>query len=178
MPATQVKNAKWYAALVDRIDGALRNLVEDGMGRSQGCAIPFLFEDTFTIPTTSLDDADDINKLWQFPAGSYIWGLRATPSDMDTNATPTLTYSLLAIDSANTTKVTLVSASTNGQAAAGSDTIIAGAQGKYVGGYDLALKVGDAAATPAAGTIAIAMVLFIGALNYTKNYPVLTDLSV
>ena len=117
----------------------------------------------FTIPATSLA-AGNIVRLWRFPAGSYIKDWRSTPTDMDTGS-PALTYSILAIDDSDTTKLTIVSLSTNGQAAAGSDSIIAAVKGRFVGNYWCAFKVGTAATTAAAGTLAVYCDFSIGVIN-------------
>lgn len=123
-----------------------------------------ILKQKFTIPTTQLDAAD-ITRLWKFPAGAYLLDWRSTPSDMDTHATPTLTYSILATDDADVTKVTIVSGSTNGQAAAGSDSIIAAVKGRYVGNYWCSFVTGTAAATAADGTIKVYCAFALGAIN-------------
>lgn len=122
----------------------------------------------FTIPSTSLG-ANNIVRFLKFPAGAYIKSLRATPTDMDTHATPTLTYSLLTTDDADATVLTLVLASTNGQAAAGSDSLIAAMVGQYVGNTWLVWKTVDAAATAAAGTVALWLDIAIGVTNRTAS---------
>lgn len=118
----------------------------------------------FTIPATSLG-ANNIVRLWKFPAGSYLKDWRSTPSDMDTGGSPALTYSILTTDDSDTTKVTIVSASTNGQAAAGSDVMIGAVAGRYVGNQWLVWKTGTAAATAAAGTLKVYCDFCIGAIN-------------
>lgn len=164
MAAATVTNPKLLAQMLKKAEGDLRNR-EDGVVPVQGGGGLFPFGDVFTIPATSVDDVNDIQRLWQFPAGAYIWDLRATPSDMDTGAAA-LVYSLLVTDAADSTLVTLVSGSTNGQAAAGSDRILSAAVGKFVGGSYLSLKVTTAAATPAAGTIKVVGLISLGILTY------------
>lgn len=117
----------------------------------------------FTIPSTSLG-AGNIVRLWKFPAGAFILNWRSTPSDMDTG-TPALTYSIVVTDDADTVNLTLVSLSTNAQAAAGSDSIIAATMGRYVGNQWLAWKTGTAAATAAAGTLKVFCSFGLGCLN-------------
>jgi ribosomal protein L2 len=118
----------------------------------------------FTIPSTSLG-AGNIVRLWKFPAGAYILNWRSTPSDMDTNVSPALTYSIVVTDDADTVNLTLVSLSTNGQAAAGSDSIIAATVGRYVGNQWCAFKVGTASATAAAGTLKVFCAFALGVTN-------------
>lgn len=128
----------------------------------------------FTIPSTSLG-ANNIVRLFKFPAGSYLKAWRSTPSDMDTDATPALTYSILATDDADTTKLTIVSASTNGQAAAGSDAMIAGVLGRYVGNYWCVWKTGTAADVAAAGTLKVWCEFAIGVINRLQRGLYLKD---
>lgn len=118
----------------------------------------------FTILASDLD-AGDIVRLWKFPAGAFILDWRSTPSDMDTGGSPALTYSVLTTDDSDTTKVTIVSLSTNGQAAAGSDSIIAAVKGRYVGNQWLCWKTGTAAATAAAGTLKVYCAFALGVIN-------------
>lgn len=118
----------------------------------------------FTIPSTSLG-ANNLVRLWKFPAGAYILNWRSTPSDMDTNVSPGLTYSILTTDDADATQLTIVSGSTNAQAAAGSDAIISAVQGRYVGNSWLVWKTGTAAVTAAAGTLKVFCSFTIGVLN-------------
>lgn len=130
----------------------------------------------YTIPATSLT-AGDIIRLFKFPAGAFILDWRSTPSDMDTNVSPALTYSVLTTNDSDVTQVTLVSLSTNGQAAAGSDSIIAAVKGRFVGGQWCCWKTGTAAATAAAGTLKVYCAFAVGAMNrlatnrglYTKD---------
>lgn len=118
----------------------------------------------FTIPAANLV-ANYITRLWLFPAGSYILDWRSTPSDLDTDGTPAITYSILTTDNADTTKVTLVSGSTNGQAAAGSDSLIAAVKGRYVGNQWCVFKVGTAADVAAAGTLKVYCAFAVGVIN-------------
>lgn len=128
---------------------------------------------TFTIPAASLA-AGSIVRFFKFPAGSYIIDWRSTPTDMDTG-TAALTYSILTTDDSDVTKVTLVSASTNAQAAAGSDSLIAAVKGRYVGNQWLVWKTGTAAATAAAGTIKVYCGFAVGVINRLANGLYLKD---
>lgn len=152
-------------------EAAARDLTVNNIPR----CYPFPFAQKYTVPSTTADGTNAILRLLKFPAGAYIWGFRGTPSDMDTDATPAIVYSILAIDDADTAKVTLVSGSTNAQAAAGSDSLLAAAYGKFVGNYWLALKVTTAADVAAAGTYKLAMQFSIGAINRIKRGTYLGD---
>lgn len=122
----------------------------------------------FTIPAANLV-ANDIVRFFKFPAGAYLLDWRSTPSDMDTDGTPALTYSILTTDDAGTTKVTVVSGSTNAQAAAGSDSIIAAVKGRYVGNQWCCWKTGTAADVAAAGTLKVYCAFAVGVINRTRR---------
>jgi hypothetical protein len=128
----------------------------------------------FTIPSTSLG-AGNIVRLWKFPAGSFLLNWRSTPSDLDTNGAPALTYSILTTDDADVTQLTIVSASTNGQTGAGSDAMIGAVMGRYVGNQWCVFKVGTAAATAAAGNLKVFCSFAIGVLNRTTRGIYLRD---
>lgn len=129
----------------------------------------FPFAQVFTVPATTNDGTNAILRLLKFPAGAYIWRLRVTPSDMDTGGSPALIYSLLSTDDSDVTKVSLVTGSTNAQAAAGSDAILTAAIGRFVGNQWLSYKVTTNAATAATGTLKIAMEFSIGTINRIKR---------
>lgn len=118
----------------------------------------------FTIPVGSTA-ASSIVRLWKFPAGAYIRQWRSTPSDMDTGGSPAITYSILTTDDADATVLTLVSGSTNAQAAAGSDALLTAAVGRYVGNSWVVWKVGTGAATGVAGTLKVYCDFAIGTIN-------------
>lgn len=156
--------------------GCVRNLVLD---ENINAGTQFVFADNFTIPTTSLDDVGDIRRLYLLPAGCYLWDLRVTAAQLDSNATPTLAFSIVTTDSSDTVKDTLISGSTVGQAG-GTARIANAGVGQYAGGYYLAFKVATAAATPVAATLGVALVYSIGVNSYQAagNYPILTDVAV
>lgn len=118
----------------------------------------------FTIPAAQLT-AGAITRLWKFPAGACLLDWRSTPTDMDTGGSPAVTYSIVATDDADATQLTIVSLSTNAQAAAGSDRMIAAVAGRYVGNRWCSFKVGTAAATAAAGTINVYCAFALGVIN-------------
>lgn len=122
----------------------------------------------FDIPAGSLT-ANSIVRLWKFPAGAYLKAWRSTPSDMDTDATPALTYSILTTDDADVTKLTIVSGSTNAQAAAGSDSMIAAVLGRYVGNQWCVWKTGTAADVAVAGTIKVWCEFSLGVINRNRR---------
>ena len=149
---------------------ATKDLIVNNLYR----CIELPFAQKFTIPSTTNDGTNAILRLLKFPTGCYLWGLRATPSDMDTGVAA-LVYSILAIDDADATKLTIVSGSTNGQAAAGSDSSLAAAYGRYVGNQWLAYKVTTPSGTAAAGTLKLAMKFSIGVINRGKRGTYLQD---
>lgn len=137
-------------------------------------ALSWGFAQKFTVPATSVDDNDDILRLFKFPAGAYIWRWRSTPSDMDSGAN--LVYSILATDDADVTKVTLVSGSTKAQAASGSDVLADAATGRYVGNYWCCVKATTGAAAGALdGTLKCAWQLSIGVINRSRRGIYLND---
>lgn len=131
----------------------------------------------FTIPAASLT-ANSIVRLWKFPAGAYFLSWRSTPSDMDTNGSPALTYSILTTDESDVTQLTIVSASTNGQTGTGSDSGIAAVHGRYVGNQWCVFKTGTASATAAAGTIKVYASFAVGVLNRTTRGLFLKDAEI
>lgn len=122
----------------------------------------------FDIPVSQMD-ANDITPLWLFPAGAYLIDWRSTPSDWDTDATPAVTYSIITIDSADTAKLTIVSGSTNAQAAAGSDRMISAVAGRYVGNQRCAVKIGTAPDVAAAGTLKVYCAFAVGVINRARR---------
>lgn len=122
----------------------------------------------FTIPAANLV-ANDIVRLWKFPVGAILLNWRSTPTDMDTDGTPALTYSILTTNDADATQLTIVSGSTNAQAAAGSDSIIAAVMGRYVGNQWCVWKTGTAADVAAAGTLKVFCAFALGSINRLAN---------
>jgi hypothetical protein len=118
----------------------------------------------FTIPAANLI-ANDIVRLFKFPAAAFLLDWRSTPSDMDTDGTPALTYSILTTSDADATLLTIVSGSTNGQAAAGSDRMISAVAGRYVGNSWCVWKTGTAADVAAAGTLKVYCAFALGTIN-------------
>lgn len=128
----------------------------------------------FTIPAANLV-ANDIVRLWKFPAAAFLLDWRSTPSDMDTDATPALTYSILTTNDADVTQLTIVSGSTNAQAAAGSDRMISAVAGRYVGNQWCVWKTGTAADVAAAGTLKVYCSFALGVINRGKRGLYLND---
>jgi len=130
----------------------------------------FPVNDIAAIPTTSIDEANDIIRISpKMPAGTYCHDFRGTPTDMDTNVSPAHVYDVVYVNEASVTQVTLVSGSTKSQAASGSDRITDAAAHKYCGEGYVALKTTTASATPAAGTYKWAAVFSIGTLKPGKT---------
>lgn len=177
MPAaTQNASPNYAMDTLAMLQGGMRN-AQDGVS-AQGYAIVHCLAESFVVPTTAIDDVNDILRLFKFPPGAYLWNLRVTASDMDTNATPLLTFSIITTDDSDVTKGTHISASTIGQA--GTTAVLTNASiGDFVGGYWLALKTTAVAATATAGTVKVAVAFSIGVLNSANGLkPTLTDLSI
>jgi len=160
MAAATQNAAEYFADLSLWVAPAFRQLTEF---QSPVCTIPFSFGQKFTVPTTAIDDNNDILRLFKCPTGSFIWDWRSSPSDLDTGTA--LVYSIVATDDADTIKLTLVSGSTKGQAGTASDRIADAAVGAYVGGYWISMKATTAAGTPVAGTLSCAWQLSQGVIN-------------
>lgn len=128
----------------------------------------------FTIPAANLV-ANDIIRFFKFPAGAFLLDWRSTPSDMDTDGTPALTYSILTTNDADATQLTIVSGSTNAQAAAGSDRMISAVAGRYVGNQWCVWKTGTAADVAAAGTLKVYCAFALGVINRGKRGLYLAD---
>lgn len=177
MPAARQDTAEVNANLTEMVNAAVRNVVDEQP--KSGYALVHVFAEDFAVPTTAIDDVNDILRLFRFPAGTYIWFMRVTATDMDTNATPTLAGSILAIDSTDTTKATLISSFTAGQAG-GSDSLDEAAIGEFVGDYYLAWKASAVSATPAAGTLKVLVGYSVGVSNVAGGSlnPRLTDVAL
>lgn len=155
---------------------AVQNMTD--MNLTYGDGTVHCFADSYTVPTTAIDDANDILRLIKMPPGSYIWGLRITITDCDTNATPTLVFSILLTDDSDVTKATLIASSTTGQAG-GSAVLDTAELGEFSGSYWLVLKTGTAAATAAAGTLKVAIMYSLGVLKPSSGpNPLMTDAGV
>lgn len=114
-----------------------------------GIVVPMGWSES--ILTTDIDDIDDITRISpKFGPDTVIHGFTGTPSDLDGGAG--LVYDVVYITEAGVVTLTLVSGSTKGQAASGTDEIAAAARHRYVGEGYFALKVTTGAAVPAAGT--------------------------
>lgn len=100
------------------------------------------------------------------PNGTHIASFRGTPSDMDTGGSPALAYEVWAVTvvagAVTADVLKLVAASSNAQAAAGSDSLLAAVQNRHIGNTYLALKITTAAATAAAGTYKYGARFYLG----------------
>lgn len=162
--------------LGEQVLGAIRNLVD--VERCAGFAVPMAYADTYTVPTTAIDEANDILRLCRYPGGAYLSKMRITATDMDTNATPALVFDIVVTDANDTVKAVLINDTTIGQGA-GSKVLDDAEVGEFVGGYWLALKTVTAAATPAAGTLKVYHEFSIGVMTSTGGAnPKLTDVAV
>lgn len=177
MAAAQQNAAEVNANLTEMVNAAVRNILDEQP--KSGYGIVHVFAEDFAVPTTAIDDVNDILRLVRFPAGAYIWFMRVTATDMDTNATPLLAGSILATDSSDTTKATLIS-SLAGVQAGGADSLDEAAIGEFVGDYYLSWKTTTAAATAAAGTLKVLLGYSLGVSNVGSGSlnPRLTDVAL
>lgn len=148
--------------LNDIENGWLKSSEIDRKNHRRPAMVPFA--QTFTIPSTSTA-LNSIVRLFKWPAGAYVWDFRCTPSDMDTDVTPTLSYSILTTDDSDVTVLTLTAASTKARTGSGSDNLDTALVGRYVGNSWCVWKATAAAATGAAGTINCAWLMSIGVIN-------------
>lgn len=178
MAAATVSDTKVLAEHRGKIEASNRNLLDE-ITTSHGDCIDRLFGDSFTIPTTSIDDANDIYRLYKFPGGAYLTDLRVTASDADTHATPTLVFDVVVTDSADVVKDTLINDTTIGQAG-GTARMADTGLGQFVGDRFLAVKIATGSATGAAMTLGVIVKYAIGIHTYTGKggTPVLTDIAV
>lgn len=116
---------------------------------------------TVGLLTTDIDDIGDNVALFQFPANCRLWGLSLEVDDLDTHATPTITFDIaLSAAAAGTSQTVLINDSTAAQGG-GVDGIDAMT---YIG-YDvsnmyLCFQCAAAASTGAAGDIVIRALVY------------------
>lgn len=178
MGATTQSTVNALVNLEEKLKAGFRNAADEGAA-PMGSAIPQVFEDSFAVPTTAIDDVSDILRLWHFPPGAFLHYARFVSSDMDTNSTPTLVQDFIITDSSDNTLHTLVSGSTKGQTgSAVADEVLAAKRGVFVGGAYLCAKTTTAAATAAAGTIKVMAQVSIGVINFSTQDVRLTDPSI
>lgn len=123
-------------------------------------AVPF--DITVTVASTQIDDVTDtvINVLGPFGANQAIFnaaGWTVTPTDMDTHATPTLTFDFqISSALAGTSPTVLISNSAAAQSAAADllDTPTT-AENTSLSGKYLQIKIEDDVATAAAGSFRV-----------------------
>lgn len=115
------------------------------------------------VPTTSTDEQDDEYRLGYFPENYniYLVDLQVTTDDLDTHATPTAVFDVNIDD--GSTEVTLINNSTVMQGG-GSDRLDTdgGHLLRSVSGNWLGIKMVTAAATPAAGTVTLKGLVYVG----------------
>lgn len=130
------------------------------------------FDVTVQLAATQTDDATGavINILGPFPANTELvlfdewWVL---PSDLDTNATPALTYDLqISSALAGTSPTVLIADSTTAQGGT-KDLLDSNLTGTSLSGKYLQVKIETAAATAAAGTIQVRGAVRTGAAART-----------
>jgi hypothetical protein len=131
----------------------------------QAFGIPIPVLDKVTVPATAIDDANDILRLSpKFGPDTVLHDFAGTPSDLDSGANHV--YDIIWVTEAGATTLTLVSGSTKGQAASGSDEAAAAAKYRHVGEGYLAMKTTTGAAGGAtAGTYSYGMTLSRGVMK-------------
>lgn len=126
-------------------------------------AVPI--DKTVAVATTSIDEAGDDVLLFKFPENAFLPGswlsVQVTASDMDTNGTPTLVMDFGIGDSDGVIDTVLINDSAIGQAGGLDFTDATAADWVDVGGKYFIMTVVTAAATAAAGTLALAGVYFV-----------------
>lgn len=120
-----------------------------------------------TIAAADLANGNYILLTPLLPNGTHVEHWRGTPSDLDTDGTPAIVYDIVAVtvNSAGTVTgdvLTLVSGSTNGQAAAGSDSLLAACYGRHIGLCHIAMKITTPPDVAAAGTYKYAGKFYLG----------------
>lgn len=149
------------AALNKDGSGALERHLRSALAH-QAFGVPIVVGDKVTVPTTAIDDANDILRLSpKFGPDTVLHDFAGTPSDLDSGTNHV--YDIIWVTEAGVTTVTLVSGSTKSQAASGSDECAAAARYKHVGEGYLAMKTTTGAAGGAtAGTYSYGMTLSRG----------------
>lgn len=100
--------------------------------------------------------ANDVMEMVRLPAGYIITGGYLAATDLDTNATPTITMTVGLMDIADTTldsDTDLLTASTVGQGGALARFDTGLTQGPFAVDKIVAIKVANVAATKASGTV-------------------------
>jgi hypothetical protein len=113
---------------------------------------------TATITTAMIDSGDEQVHAYLFPPNAYLYDVSVKPTDVDTHTTPTLVFDLGLADADGVLDTTLISGSTAGQAGVRDDLDATVKRFTACGGKYLTIDVTTTAATPAAGTIEIAIV--------------------
>lgn len=177
MPAATTSDNRVLALHTRKIEGGNRNLLEETT-MVHGDCIPRIFGDSYTIATTSLDDAGDIRRLYLFPAGAYLTDLRVTVTDSDTHATPTLVFDVVSTDSSDVVSDVFINDTDIGQGG-GTARVANTGIGQYIGGKYLAFKVVTAAATPAAMTLTLFLSYAVGINTYVAGpKPYMNDAAI
>lgn len=152
---------------------ALRHITD--LGDTQA-AVPINFGYAFTVPVAVPTTTGTVFRMRRLPPGAYLLDFRGTPSDMDSGTA--LVYDIVLVDDAGTTKTTLVSGSTKGQAGTASDRILDAAVGKFCGNQILAIKVTTQSTGASAGTYKVFLQFCIGIISPTTGDVAMTDVGI
>jgi hypothetical protein len=126
---------------------------------------------TVAIAAADLDDAADDVLLVRFPSfedGIYLTSFAATPTDMDTNASPTLDINFIVCGIDAVADFTLIDANLTAGVGGTKETADANVLPVNVSGLYIGFNIDVAAATAAAGSIKLEMGLAYGVVP--KSY--------
>ena len=117
----------------------------------------FINREDIPVLAADLNGIGDETYLIKFPSPCYLLSGSVTVTDMDTGGAPALVFDINIDD--GTTEQTVVNDSAIGQAGGSASFSNTKLPGLDVGGQYLALKVGTAAATAAAGTVDVSLLV-------------------
>jgi hypothetical protein len=126
----------------------------------------FLIRKTINIAATDVDTANDELDLLVFPDGAYLVRAAFKFTSLDSNASKTLTLNVNINNTSGVAEKTILATSQTPRAGGyvEADTT-AEVLGYDVGGKTLTTKVGTVAATPAAGTVTVFILVCLDAVT-------------
>ena len=123
-----------------------------------------LIQATLTLADTDVDHVGDVCDILKFPPNCRLLALKATATDLDTHATPTLTFNIAYSATAATAGGTALISATDVGKAGGTAYLGTTYQGGIVDVSDkyLSFDVEVVSATPAAGTLVVEALVYLG----------------